>query len=171
VKKLSAMVCFVLGVAAAGGAAAQGVIDRPQLSAALANQLVGDTVAICAEQGHKVWAVVVNLDGIRQAVLWGDGAPMHSQDNAYYKAYTAASMTLSRNESSTREIVDRMAANPPSTVPTTQLPNIAYAVGGLVIRTTAGQVIGAIGVSGAAGGQFDEACARDAIARIQDQIQ
>lgn len=170
-KKLSAMVCFVLCVAAAGGAAAQGVIDRPQLSAALANQLVGDTVAICAEQGHKVWAVVVNLDGIRQAVLWGDGAPMHSQDNAYYKAYTAASMTLSRNESSTREIVDRVAANPPSTVPPTQLPNIAYAVGGLVIRTTAGQVIGAIGVSGAAGGQFDEACARDAIARIQDQIQ
>lgn len=74
----------VLLVAAPTGVFAQGVINSPRLSAALANELVGDTVAICAAKGYKVWAVVVNLDGVRQALLRGDGAPIHSQDNAYY---------------------------------------------------------------------------------------
>jgi uncharacterized protein GlcG (DUF336 family) len=159
---------FVAG-AVSTGAFSQGLVNRPQISAALANELVGETVAICAKQGYKVWAVVVNLDGTRQALLRGDGAPMHSQDNSYYKAYSAASITLGRNEGSTKEVFDRMAKSAPSTVPTTQLPNVTYGQGGVTIKA-GGQAIGAIGVSGAPGGQFDEACAREAIAKVQDRI-
>jgi uncharacterized protein GlcG (DUF336 family) len=168
--KLSKIAVALLCVAGSAGAMAQGVVNRPQLSAALANELVGDTVAICAKQGYKVWAVVVNLDGVRQALLRGDGAPIHSQDNGYYKAYTAASLTLGRNENSTKEISDRMAKAAPTTVPPTVLPNTSLTPGGLVIRMAGGQVIGAIGVSGAPGGLLDEACAREAIAKIQDRI-
>lgn len=159
---------FVAG-AVSTGALSQGVVNMHQMSAAIANELVGNTVAICAKQGYKVWAVVVNLDGVRQALLRGDGAPMHSQDNAYYKAYSAASITLGRNEGSTKEVADRMAKAAPSTVPFTQLPNVTYGVGGVTIKA-GGQAIGAIGVSGAPGGQFDEACAREALAKIQDRI-
>lgn len=164
-----AMALTIVAGAAPTAALSQGLVNRPQLSAALANELVGDTVAICAKQGYKVWAVVVNLDGVRQALLRGDGAPMHSQDNAYYKAYSAASITLGRNEGSTKEVADRMAKAPASTVPFTQLPNVTYGQGGVTIKA-GGQAIGAIGVSGAPGGQFDEACAREAIAKIQDRI-
>jgi uncharacterized protein GlcG (DUF336 family) len=159
----------LLFVTSSAVATAQGTVNRPQLSAALANELVGDTVAICAKQGYKVWAVVVNLDGVRQALLRGDGAPIHSQDNAYYKAYSGASLTLGRNEGSTKEVADRMAKASPSTIPQTPLPNVTYGVGGVAIRA-GGQTIGAIGVSGAPGGQFDEACAREALAKIQDRI-
>lgn len=159
---------FVAG-AVPTGVLSEGMVNRPQLSAALANELVGNTVAICAKQGYKVWAVVVNLDGVRQAVLRGDGAPIHSQDNAYYKAYSAASITLGRNEGSTKEVADRMAKAPASTVPFTQLPNVTYGQGGVTIKA-GGQAIGAIGVSGAPGGQLDEACAREAIAKIQERI-
>jgi len=165
-------VTLALGLVASAvstGALSQGVVNRPQLSAALANELVGDAVAICAKQGYKVWAVVVNLDGVRIALLRGDGAPIHSQDNAYYKAYSAASLTLGRNENSTKEIFDRMAKAPASSVPSTPLPNVTYAQGAIVIRA-GGQIIGAIGVSGAPGGQFDDACAREALAKIQDKI-
>src|SRR4051812_16145707 len=171
IKKCQTVVLAVLVVAGAAPTAAlsQGVVNRPQISAALANELVGDTVAICAKQGYKVWAVVVNLDGVRQALLRGDGAPIHSQDNAYYKAYSAASITLGRNEGSTKEVADRMAKAAPSSVPFTQLPNVTYGVGGVTIKA-GGQPIGAIGVSGAPGGQFDEACAREAVAKIQDRI-
>ena len=147
----------------------QGVVNNPRLSAALANELVGETVAICASRGYKVWAVVVNLDGVRQAVLRGDGAPIHSQDNAYYKAYSAASLTLGRNEGSTNEVADRMAKNPPSGVPYSPLPNVTYAVGGVTIKA-GGQPIGAIGVSGAPGGALDEACAREAMAKIESRM-
>ena len=164
-----ALALTVVSGVAPTAALSQGLVNRPHLSAALANELVGDTVAICAKQGYKVWAVVVNLDGVRQALLRGDGAPIHSQDNAYYKAYSAASITLGRNEGSTKEVADRMAKAPASSVPFTQLPNVTYGQGGVTIKA-GGQPIGAIGVSGAPGGQFDEACAREAIARIQDRI-
>ncbi|MEY4932221.1 MAG: hypothetical protein RLZZ403_541 [Pseudomonadota bacterium] len=162
---------LVLTVMAVGTTAshAQGLIAQQKLSAALANELVGETVAICAKKGYKVAVAVVDLDGVRQAFLRGDGSPIHSSDNAFYKAYTAASMTLGRNEGSTREVAERMAKNPPSTVPPTQLPNITYAVGGVAIRAN-GVIIGGIGVSGAPGGQFDEECAREALAKIQARM-
>ena len=89
-KKVLEVSLIALCVTGSMGAMAQGVVNRGQLSAALANELVGNTVAICAGRGYKVWAVVVNLDGVRQAVLRGDGEPMHSQDNAYLRAYSAA---------------------------------------------------------------------------------
>jgi uncharacterized protein GlcG (DUF336 family) len=160
--------------ALAAGAAAtavqgQGLVTTHKLSAALANQLVGDSVAACAQKGYHVVAVVVDLDGVRQALLRGDGAPIHSMDNAYYKAYTIASLGLSRKEETTKQIADRMAKAAPSTVPQTPLPNVTYAVGGVTIKAN-NVAIGAIGVSGAPGGNFDEECAMTALAKIQDKL-
>lgn len=169
-KMISKAVLASLFVAASAGALAQGVFTRHQLSAALANELVGETVALCASRGYKVWAVVVNTDGVRIAVLRGDGAPIHSQDNAYYKAYTAASLTLGRNENSTKEMYDRMAKAAPTTVPATPLPNVTFAQGAIVIRNADKQIIGSIGVSGAPGGNLDEDCARESLAKIQTRI-
>ena len=150
-------------------ASAQGLITIQKLSAQLANELVGESVASCAQKGYTVTAVVVDLDGVRQALLRGNGAPIHTLDNAFYKAYSAASLTLARKEDSTKAVADRMAKAPATTVPQTPLPNVTYAVGGVTIMA-GGHAIGAIGVSGAPGGQFDEECARAAIAKIQDRM-
>ena len=156
-------------VGAATGASAQGLITIQKLSAPLANELVGETVAQCAQKGYAVTAVVVDLDGVRQALLRGNGAPIHTLDNAFFKAYSAASLTLARKEDSTKAVAERMAKNPATTVPQTPLPNVTYAVGGVTIMA-GGSPIGAIGVSGAPGGQFDDDCARAAIAKIQDRM-
>jgi uncharacterized protein GlcG (DUF336 family) len=147
----------------------RGLISTQKLSARLANELVGESVANCAQKGYAVVAVVVDLDGVRQALLRGDGAPIHSLDNAFYKAYSSASLTLARKEDSTKAVAERMGKSPPSTVPQTPLPNVTYAVGGVTIMA-GGTAIGGLGVSGAPGGQFDEDCARAAIAKIQDRI-
>src|SRR5213082_292662 len=130
---MSRILAGALALALAATAQAQGLVTTHKLSAALANELVGESVAQCAKNGYKVWAVVVDLDGVRQALLRGDGAPIHSQDNAFYKAYTLASMGLARKETSTKQIQDRMAKAQPSTVPTFPLPNITYAQGALAI--------------------------------------
>jgi uncharacterized protein GlcG (DUF336 family) len=170
---LSTTIAIALGAtiaAAASAVQAQGVIIQQRLSAHLANQVVGDSVANCAQKKYNVWAVIVDLEGVRQAVLRGNGAPIHSQDNAYYKAYAAASLTLGRNEGSTREVAARMAKAPPSTVPNTQLPNVTYGVGGIAIRAGDGKIIGGLGVSGAPGGQFDEECGQAALDKIKDQL-
>jgi hypothetical protein len=81
-----------------------------------------------------------------------------------------------------------MSKSPPTTEPQTPLPNVTYAVCAVTRRrfpvgakptrqrlqpeaigAASGVAIGAIGVSGAPGGQFDEECARAALAKIQDQ--
>ena len=152
-----------------GTVSAQGLVTTQKLSAPLANELVGETVAACAQKGYTVTAVVVDLDGVRQAVLRGNGAPIHTLDNAFYKAYSAASLTLARKEDTTRAVAERMGKNPPTTVPQTPLPNVTYAVGGVAIKA-GGATIGGLGVSGAPGGQFDEECARTALAKIQDRM-
>ena len=162
----------VLGLAVVGGVTevwAQGLVGMQKLSAPLANELVGETVAACAQKGYTVTAVVVDLDGVRQAMLRGNGAPVHTLDNAFYKAYSAASLTLARKEDSTRAVAERMAKNPATTVPQTPLPNVTYAVGGVTIMA-GGTAIGGIGVSGAPGGQFDEECARVALDKIKDRM-
>jgi uncharacterized protein GlcG (DUF336 family) len=150
-------------------APAQGLVTTQKLSAALANELVGESVAACAGKGYTVTAVVVDLDGVRQALLRGNGAPIHTLDNAFYKAYSAASLTLARKEDSTKAVAERMGKNPPSTVPQTPLPNVTYAQGAVAI-TAGGQTIGGLGVSGAPGGNFDEDCARFALDKVKDRM-
>jgi uncharacterized protein GlcG (DUF336 family) len=170
VSTLSAIaVGFGLVGSAAIGVQAQGLIVIQKLSAPLANELVGEAVANCALKGYTVTAAVVDLDGARQAMLRGNGAPIHTLDNAFYKAYSAASLTLARKEDSTKAVADRMSKNPATTVPQTPLPNVTYAIGGVTIMSGE-NAIGGIGVSGAPGGNFDEECARAAIAKIQDRM-
>ena len=166
------VIAVTIGLVGFGGlttASAQGLVTTQKLSAPLANELVGETVAACAVKGYTVTAVVVDLDGVRQAVLRGNGAPIHTLDNAFYKAYSAASLTLARKEDTTRAVAERMGKNPPSTVPQTPLPNVTYAVGGMAIKV-GGTTIGGLGVSGAPGGQFDEECARVGLAKIADRM-
>ena len=166
----AASAAVLAGIAfSCAGAQAQGLITNQKLSAVLANELVGNAVAECAKKNYAVTATVVDLDGVRQAVLRGDGAPIHTLDNAFYKAYSSASLTLSRKEDSTWAVAERMAKNPATTVPQTPLPNVTYARGGVAIMAN-GNIIGGLGVSGAPGGQFDEECARAALGKIADRM-
>ena len=82
------MVCCALGLAGcvlAAQASAQGLVGYQKLSAPIANELVGEAVVTCAQKGYAVTAVVVDLDGVRQALLRGNGAAIHTLDNGYSK--------------------------------------------------------------------------------------
>src|SRR5579862_974433 len=78
--------CF--GASAAG---ADGLIAAHKIPAALASEAAAEAVAACAKQNYAETAVVVDTDGVRIALLRGDGAGAHTLDSAFYKAYTAAS--------------------------------------------------------------------------------
>jgi hypothetical protein len=67
----------------------------------------------------------------------------------------------------TTEIAQRFTANGPS--PLASLPGMLMAAGGIAIKTGA-EVIGAIGVGGAPGGNLDEACAKSGIDKIRGQL-
>ena len=65
------------------------------------------------EGRYAVTAIVVDIEGVRQAVLRGDGAPVHTLDSAYAKAYTAASLAPVRKEDSTKASVGAASRKTP----------------------------------------------------------
>jgi uncharacterized protein GlcG (DUF336 family) len=152
-----------------GTALGEGLIKTNRLSAALALEAVGEAVSQCAKNGYAVTAIVVDIDGVRQAVLRGDGAPVHTLDSAYAKAYTAASLAPVRKEDSTKAIFERISKNPTTTASLGNLPNVTFTPGGVTIMAGA-EPIGGIGVGGAPGGNFDDDCARAALAKIADRM-
>jgi uncharacterized protein GlcG (DUF336 family) len=151
-------------------ALAQGLLAEQRLSSTLAHEAVGEAVAACAKNNYAVSAIVVDLDGVRQAMLRGNGAPVHTLDSAYAKAYTAASLAPVRGETSTRQIFERIAKQPGlTTTSLAGLPNVTFTPGGVTIVAN-DKPIGGIGVGGAPGGNFDDDCARAALDKIKDRM-
>jgi uncharacterized protein GlcG (DUF336 family) len=161
---------LLLAALAAAPALAQDLITTQRLSAALALEAVGEAVAVCARNGYAVTAIIVDINGVRQAVLRGDGAAVHTLDSAYAKAYTAASLAPVRNEDSTKAIFERLSKSPGmTTAGLASLPNVTFTPGGVTILA-GGKPIGGIGVGGAPGGNFDDDCARAALDKIKDRM-
>ena len=155
---------------ATSAACAQGLITKKRLSAALAHEAVAEAVAVCAKAGYAVTAIVVDSEGVRQAVLRGDGATVHTLDSAYAKAYTAASLAPVRKDGSTKAIAERIARTPGvTTTGLASLPNINFTPGGVTIMAGE-EAIGGIGIGGAPGGNFDHDCAVAALDKIKDRM-
>ena len=142
---------------------ADGLLPTHRIPAQLASQAVAEAVAKCAEQGYTETAVLVDADGVRQAVLRGDRAGSHTLDSAFTKAYTAATF-----KNDTSALVER-AKTAPGFANLFTLPNLILFGGGVVIKQ-GDEVIGAIGAAGAPGANLDEACARAGIDKIRDQL-
>jgi uncharacterized protein GlcG (DUF336 family) len=142
---------------------AQGLLQTHGISADLANQAVAAAVAKCASQGYAETAVLVDADGVQQAVLRGNRAGAHTLDSAFGKAYTAASF-----KTDTTALVERS-----KTVPVLanlfKLPHLLLLGGGIVIKL-GDEVVGAIGAAGAPGGDLDDACAQAGLDKIKDQL-
>ena len=144
-------------------ASAQGLVSEKRLSAPLVSEALAVAVATCAQQGYKVSAVILDLDGVRQGVLRGDGAPIHTLDSSFIKAYTAVTY-----REDTIVLAARLKDAPMAPLQS-KLPNVAYAAGGVAIKVD-GETIGSIGVGGAPGGEKDTACARAGIEKIRDRM-
>jgi uncharacterized protein GlcG (DUF336 family) len=160
----------VLFAASTQAAWTEGLILKKRLSAALAMEAVMEAVSVCKKAGYAVSAIIVDTEGVRQAVIRGDGATVHTLDSAYAKAYTAASLAPIRKDGSTQGLSERIAKTPGvSTAGLASLPNINFTPGGVTIM--AGEdLIGGIGVGGAPGGNFDHDCATAALAKIKDRM-
>jgi uncharacterized protein GlcG (DUF336 family) len=164
--RLSRLIALAaLGVAAlsASGAQAQGLLTTHRVSGALANEAVGAAVAACAAKGYSVSAVLVDSDGVRQAMERGDNAGIHTIDGAQDKAFTATSL-----KTDTSAIEARFKSTPAPSI-LAKLPHLVLSAGGLVIKI-GDEVVGALGVSGAPGGEKDEACGHAGLDKIKDRL-
>lgn len=144
-------------------AQAQGLVTTHRVSAPLANEAVAAAVAQCASQGYAVSAVLVDADGAREALLRGDRAGVHTMDSAMGKAYTANSF-----KANSGAVAERLMGNPASSG-LQHVPGVLFVQGAVIIQV-GDEIIGAIGVGGAPGGDKDEACARAGLDRIKDRL-
>jgi uncharacterized protein GlcG (DUF336 family) len=121
-------------------------------------------LASCRAQGFQIGVAVVDRSGLTQVFLRDRFAGAHTLQVATDKAWTAASF-----RTSTLDLANEtQAGKPMSGIRNT--PRM-LAIGGGVVIEGGGSIFGAIGVSGAPGGEADDACARAGIKAIADKIE
>ncbi len=146
-----------------------GAADAPtftvrQLTPETALRAAQAALAHCRAQGYQVAAVVVDRAGLPQVLLRDRLAGAHTADVATHKAWTAVSVKMS----SAAFAAETQAGRPMSGLRGD--PRFMAAGGGLPIEA-GGSLLGAIGVSGAPGGEADEACAAQGLRAIADDIE
>jgi uncharacterized protein GlcG (DUF336 family) len=142
------------------------LITTQKLPWQTAEKLASEAVQICAAQGYSVTAAVVDPSGHQQVVIKGDTVPLQSLSVSYRKAYTAFSYGQAFNKDSTSELIAAKLDGPTNGALNT-VPEVLFIPGGVTLRRANRQVIGGLGVSGAPGGDKDEACAAQAVKKFQ----
>ena len=118
----------------------------------------------CRKRGYQVAVAVVDRSGVAQTMLRDRFAGPHTVQTAINKGYTAISF-----RTDTLELEKQTRPGMPS-AGVRDLPNVV-AIGGGVLIQAGGATVGAIGVSGAPGGDADDACAKAGIAAIRDELE
>ena len=151
-----------LVAAASTHAAAQGLVTQKALSLEMAQAIVQGTVERCRADGFSVSVTVVDGSGLLKAFVRDDGINgPHTIDLSRRKAYTA--LTFASRWATSLEAAKAWGSSLGSPMPNVE--GTTGLGGGVPIKI--GDVpIGAVGVSGAVGGDKDEICAKAGIAKV-----
>lgn len=137
------------------------LVEVKRLGMELAAELAGAAVLACREQGYQVAAVVVDRTGVPQAMLRDVLANRFTIQMAEEKANAVILSGISSGEFRRGRGDIRGEMN--------HVNGILMLEGGLPVRV-AGSLVAALGVSGAAGGDKDEACAQQALERVKERL-
>jgi uncharacterized protein GlcG (DUF336 family) len=160
-KIVSLAVSVAIALALASPTDAQ-LLNHKDLSLATALAIATTASETCKGQGYRVTVAVVGRTGEIITHLRGDDASPHTLENSLRKAYTARTF-----RTSSAEFGQRVKENPTSGA--LWITNISGSAGALPIKIGE-DVIGAVGVSGAPGGDKDEACAKAGLDKVADQL-
>jgi uncharacterized protein GlcG (DUF336 family) len=127
----------------------------------VAEQIAKETMAKCHADGYKVTVLVVDAMSAAKVMLRDDGTSPSTAKAAEMKAYSA--MLYNRASGPAQQPAAGQTA-PPATIPGT-----INSKGGVLIKFGEA-TIGAVGVSGAPGGDKDEACATFALTKLADKL-
>jgi uncharacterized protein GlcG (DUF336 family) len=139
------------------------VVKKHSISFELAQKMVDEAVAKARELGVSENVVILDDGGNLKAFGRMDGAPLPTIEMAQNKAYTALFGI------STQEFFDFIKTDPSLLAGIPTLARMAAWGGGFPIKVN-GEVIGAIGVSGAPAVQNDVDCAQAALALVTDVV-
>jgi len=145
----------------ASSASAQ-LLARKDLSANVAVTIAQTAMATCTANGYRVSATVVGRNGEVLVQIRGDGTGPHTMENSFKKAFTSRTFRIPSGE-----MEERLKQNPQ--MGAQFLTGFTTARGALPIKVGE-EVIGAAGVSGAPGGEKDEACVKAGLDKVADQL-
>jgi uncharacterized protein GlcG (DUF336 family) len=138
------------------------LLTHKDLSLAIATQIAVTAVEACKANGYAVSVHVLGREGQTIVAMRNEGAGLATFENSMKKAYT--SRTFSR---SSGEFAEGVKGNPNAGA--LWLTNIVPTQGALPIKV-GNETIGAVGVSGAPGGEKDEACAKVGIEKVAAEL-
>lgn len=141
---------------------AQAPQTEKNVSTKMALMIIDGALEQCTKDGYKVSVSIVDKGGNLFAAVRGDGTNPHTVEFARLKAYTARTRGQTSLEFKT-------ATDKPENAYLKQIPNVVAVGGGVPIKA-GNEVIGAVGVSGAPGGDKDEVCANAGIAKVADAL-
>ena len=150
----------VLAIASAAVVFAQ-LPTQKMLTVDVAQTIAQEAMMKCRADGYKVTVMVVDSANMVKALLRDDGAGMATVEVARMKNNTV--MSFGRPSGPPPNLA------PGAPVPPPILPGTINAMGGVPIKV-GDQVIGAVSVSGAPGGDKDAACANAALAKVTDKL-
>jgi len=150
-------------VGSPAGFAAEGLVTFKVLSPDLALKAADAALQRCRTDGYQVAVAVVDRFGVQQVMLRDRFAGPHTPSTATRKAWTAVSF-----RTGTMELNARLQ-NDPGIAGLREISG-ALVLGGGVPIEAAGSIVGGIGISGAPGGDLDEACAQAGIEAIEEDI-
>ena len=148
---------IAVACALAGPASAQ-LISHKSRSASMALTMAQTAMDTCKTNGYAVSVTVVGRNGEVLVQLRGDGTGPHTMENSFRKAYTSRTFRIPSGDLNTR-----LKADP--SLGLIHLSNVIANQGALPIKVGE-ETIGAIGASGAPGGEKDEACVKAGIEKI-----
>ena len=159
---------FALAAAAAGvfgtltSPADAQTLQRKDLSMEGALAIASTAIADCKSKGFAVSATVVGRTGEVLVQLRGDNTGPHTVENSFKKAFTSRTFRIPSGE-----MEERLKKNP--AMGAQYLTGFTTGRGALPIKIGE-EVVGAAGVSGAPGGEKDEACVQTALDKVKDQL-
>jgi uncharacterized protein GlcG (DUF336 family) len=157
---------IILGMSLAAGLAKadeEALFSSQSLTTEAALKAAMAALQKCRSEGFQVAVAVVDRMGILQVSLRDRYAGAHTPDTARGKAWTAASF-----RSNTTDMIEFTQPGQ-SQSGVRHVPGTLMIGGGMIIEA-AGSLVGAIGVSGAPGGELDDLCAAAGIEAIEDLI-
>ena len=138
------------------------VVTDKSIGMELARDIANETIQACRKEGYHVSAVVVDRHGLMRAALRDDLAARFTMEIAERKAnMTVMAWSDSGTFKKAREDI-RQELN--------HINGLIVMEGGIKI-VASGFNLGAVGVSGAPGGDKDAACAKKALSKLDERIQ
>jgi uncharacterized protein GlcG (DUF336 family) len=141
---------------------ASDIVPVKQISLELAQTISMKSVEACRKDGYNVSAVVLDRSGSPQVALRDTLAAPHTLEIAERKAGMSIMSGISSSEFRSARGDIRPELN--------HIRGLIVMEGALPIRA-AGSLIGAVGVSGAPGGNKDEACAAEALKAVEERLE